>query len=214
MFRLLALFGLCLAAGPAAAAEEPPYSVVLQEGSFEIRDYPALALAEVAAPGDRNSAAYSGFRTLAGYIFGGNARRQSIEMTAPVIELRAGATAEPTGPSSDPRMGHQFRHAARTCHSKRCRNPTIRRSPCGNRVRPASPSFGSPDSRGTILSPQRPPSSKRFWQQRPQTNRTAGHRPIRPSVDALVHAAQRDHDSGRRVSMRYALPAGSRNTLL
>ena len=102
MFLLLALFGLCLAAGPAAAAEEPPYSVVLHEGSFEIRDYPALALAEVTAPGDRNSAAYSGFRTLAGYIFGGNARRQSIEMTAPVIELRAGATAGLSSPSSEP----------------------------------------------------------------------------------------------------------------
>jgi hypothetical protein len=56
MFLLLTLFGLCLVAGPAAAAEEPPYSVVLHEGSFEIRDYPALALAEVTAPGDRNSA--------------------------------------------------------------------------------------------------------------------------------------------------------------
>jgi hypothetical protein len=97
MFLRLALFGLCLAAGPAAAAEGPPYSVVLHEGSFEIRDYPPLALAEVTAPGDRNSAAYSGFRTLAGYIFGGNARRQSIEMTAPVIESRP----EPAGASSE-----------------------------------------------------------------------------------------------------------------
>ena len=89
-------------AAPAAAAEEPPYSVVLHEGSFEIHDYPSLALAEVTAPGGRNSAAYSGFRRLAGYIFGGNARKQSIEMTTPVIELRAGATGEPTSPSSQP----------------------------------------------------------------------------------------------------------------
>ena len=177
MFLLLALFGLCLAAGPAAAAEEPPYSVVLHEGSFEIRDYPALALAEVTAPGDRNSAAYSGFRTLAGYIFGGNARRQSIEMTAPVIELRAGSTAEPTGPSSEPKDGSSVSSCPASCHSKRCRNPTIRRSACGNRVRPASPSFGSPDSRGTILSPPRPPSSKRFWQRK-------GLRPIGPPVIA------------------------------
>ena len=102
MIGRLALFSLCLLAGPATAAEEPPYRLVLQEGSFEIRDYPGLALAEVMAPGDRNSAAYSGFRTLAGYIFGGNARSQSIEMTAPVIELRSGATAGMTGPSSEP----------------------------------------------------------------------------------------------------------------
>jgi hypothetical protein len=66
MIGRLALFSLCLLAGPATAAEEPPYRLVLQEGSFEIRDYPGLALAEVMAPGDRNSAAYSGFRTLAG----------------------------------------------------------------------------------------------------------------------------------------------------
>jgi SOUL heme-binding protein len=100
MLPLLALFGFFFFAGRAAAAEEPPHTVVLDEGSFEIRDYPALALAEVTAPGDRNSAAYSGFRKLAGYIFGGNARKQSIEMTAPVIEARAGAgtaIADPTG---------------------------------------------------------------------------------------------------------------------
>ena len=114
MFLLLALFGLCLAAGPAAAAEEPPYSVVLHEGSFEIRDYPALALAEVTAPGDRNSAAYSGFRTLAGYIFGGNARRQSIEMTAPVIKIARRGDRRAIEPVlGAPRMGHQFRHAPR-----------------------------------------------------------------------------------------------------
>jgi hypothetical protein len=102
MIGRLAVFSLCLLAGPAKAAEEPPYRLVLQEGSFEIRDYPALALAEVTAPGDRNSAAYSGFRTLAGYIFGGNARRQSIEMTAPVIESRPEGTAGATSPPSEP----------------------------------------------------------------------------------------------------------------
>jgi SOUL heme-binding protein len=103
MIPLLGLFGFLVFAGRAAAAEEPPYGVVRHEGSFEIRDYPALALAEVTAPGDRNSAAYSGFRKLAGYIFGRNARKQSIEMTAPVIEARAGAgmtTADPTGSSA------------------------------------------------------------------------------------------------------------------
>jgi SOUL heme-binding protein len=99
MVPFLALLGLLLFADAAAAAEEPPYGVVLNEGSFEIRDYPTVALAEVTELGDRNPAAYRGFRTLAGYIFGGNARKQRIEMMAPVIEQRAGVGTPASSPT-------------------------------------------------------------------------------------------------------------------
>ena len=81
---------LILLRGITSAAEEPPHRVAARDGDFEIRDYPALSLAEVTVQGDRNSAAYAGFRKLAGFIFGANSRRQSIEMTAPVMEARAG----------------------------------------------------------------------------------------------------------------------------
>lgn len=71
------------------ATEEPAFSVVVQEGAFEVRDYPAFVVAEVSVAGDRDEASNAGFRLLAGYIFGGNTRRQSIAMTAPVVQERA-----------------------------------------------------------------------------------------------------------------------------
>jgi hypothetical protein len=70
----------------AMATEEPSFKASLQEGAFEVRDYPALVVAEVTVGGDRGEASYAGFRLLAGYIFGGNTRRQSIAMTAPVMQ--------------------------------------------------------------------------------------------------------------------------------
>jgi hypothetical protein len=83
------LFSLTLAGGSAMAVEQPNYTTLLHENDFELRSYPALVVAEVTVTGDRSAAASKGFRLLAGYIFGGNASRQSIPMTAPVIETRA-----------------------------------------------------------------------------------------------------------------------------
>ncbi|MFC4441736.1 SOUL family heme-binding protein [Caulobacter henricii] len=71
------------------AVEEPAYRSVLRVGAFEIRDYPTLIVAEVSVSGDQKEAAGSGFRLLAGYIFGGNTRRQSIAMTAPVTQVQS-----------------------------------------------------------------------------------------------------------------------------
>ncbi len=75
------------------ATEEPAFKLVLQAEAFEVREYPELIAAEVSVGGDRSEAVSAGFRLLAGYIFGGNTRRQSIAMTAPVIQ------APPTGES-------------------------------------------------------------------------------------------------------------------
>jgi hypothetical protein len=72
--------------GIAMATEEPSYKSILQETPFEIREYPSLIAAEVTVSGERSEAASAGFRLLAGYIFGGNTRKQSIAMTAPVIQ--------------------------------------------------------------------------------------------------------------------------------
>jgi hypothetical protein len=100
-----AVAALMLLGGVASAVEEPPHRVEARDGDFKIRDYPALSVAEVTVQGDRNSAAYPGFRKLPGFIFGANSRKQSIEMTAPVIEARAegalmgNALVEPTGSS-------------------------------------------------------------------------------------------------------------------
>ena len=71
------------------ATEEPTYTVAVHQGEFEVRDYPALIVAEVSVSGTRDEASNAGFRLLAAYIFGGNTRRQSIAMTAPVLQERA-----------------------------------------------------------------------------------------------------------------------------
>lgn len=65
--------------------DEPDYEVVQRIGDMEIRRYPARveAQTEVAEP-DFTAAMEAGFRRLAGYIFGGNAARETLPMTAPV----------------------------------------------------------------------------------------------------------------------------------
>ena len=80
------------------AVEEPPFTLVTRDGAFEVRDYPAQMAAEVAVPGEQKQAANRGFRILAGYIFGGNRRRQSIAMTAPVAMIPGGETIAMTAP--------------------------------------------------------------------------------------------------------------------
>jgi hypothetical protein len=87
---LALLLGLNLMGTPAMATEEPPFTVKSAQGEFEVREYPALVAAEVTVTGDRKDAAGKGFRLLAGYIFGGNTRKQSIAMTAPVTQASTG----------------------------------------------------------------------------------------------------------------------------
>ncbi len=71
------------------ATEEPPYTASLKDGDFEVREYPSLIAAEVTVSGERGDAISAGFRLLAGYIFGGNTKKQSIAMTAPVTQAAA-----------------------------------------------------------------------------------------------------------------------------
>ena len=68
------------------ATQEPEFSVSLRDGVFEVREYPALVAAQVVVTGTRDEASNAGFRLLAGYIFGSNKRKQSIAMTAPVVQ--------------------------------------------------------------------------------------------------------------------------------
>jgi hypothetical protein len=93
---LLASFALI--GSPALAVEEPKFTVALREGPFEIRDYQAAVVAEVTVTGDQREATSKGFRLLAGYIFGGNRRHQSIAMTTPVAQERAGQKIAMTAP--------------------------------------------------------------------------------------------------------------------
>jgi len=65
---------------------EPSWKSVKIDGNIEIRSYDPMIVAEATTTGERSAAINDGFRILAGYIFGGNAGQQSIEMTAPVTQ--------------------------------------------------------------------------------------------------------------------------------
>ncbi len=89
--RAVGIFALFLLSGQfAMATEEPTFTSSLKEGDFEVRSYPALVAAQVSVTGTRDEASNAGFKLLAGYIFGGNTRKQSIAMTAPVVQAQAG----------------------------------------------------------------------------------------------------------------------------
>jgi len=67
------------------SVEEQAYQTVHRDGELEIRFYPPATMATVRMKGTAyREVAGSGFRKLAGYIFGGNDRGQKIAMTAPV----------------------------------------------------------------------------------------------------------------------------------
>lgn len=66
--------------------EEPKYTVIEKREGYEIREYASYIVAEVEVEGDMRTAMNSGFRQLAGYIFGGNTTKSSIAMTVPVMD--------------------------------------------------------------------------------------------------------------------------------
>ncbi len=89
-----------LVTGAAMAVEEPPFTTLVEDGNFEIRDYPALLVAEVTVSGAQKEAANKGFRLLADYIFGNNTSRQDIAMTAPVAQQKESEKIAMTAPVS------------------------------------------------------------------------------------------------------------------
>ena len=103
-----AMLGATLFGTDAMAVEEPAFRSILHEGAFEVRDYPALVVAEVTVSGDQKEAASKGFRLLAGYIFGGNKRRQSIAMTAPVAQAQTSEKIAMTAPVTQIRSAGEW----------------------------------------------------------------------------------------------------------
>ncbi len=81
----LALAG-CSVVGIRSGTPEPAYKIVALVGPVEIRQYAPRLAASVTVPGDEIAARSTGFRRLAGFIFGGNKAQTSIEMTAPVAQ--------------------------------------------------------------------------------------------------------------------------------
>ncbi len=68
------------------AIETPKYTVIKKFEEFEIRQYDTMIIAQTTLPSASYDASSSmGFRRVASYIFGGNDKKQSISMTAPVF---------------------------------------------------------------------------------------------------------------------------------
>ena len=82
----------CSTVGVRSGTEEPAYQSVATVGAIDIRLYGERIAAQTEVTGNSDAARNQGFRRLAGYIFGGNAQRASIAMTAPVSQAGTGGS--------------------------------------------------------------------------------------------------------------------------
>ena len=78
--------------------EQPAYSVIETKNGYEVREYKSYIVAETTVTGNRQEALTSGFRVIADYIFGNNVGKNSIAMTAPVLESTASEKIAMTTP--------------------------------------------------------------------------------------------------------------------
>ena len=83
---LLGAIGMAIFVFVVQNVETPRYVPVLQDGVFEVRDYPPLTVAEVRRQGGRQDALSQGFGPLARYIFAKERGGERIAMTAPVTQ--------------------------------------------------------------------------------------------------------------------------------
>ncbi|MFA7252671.1 MAG: heme-binding protein [Candidatus Paceibacterota bacterium] len=74
-----------------SSAEQAKYSVLKKADGYEIRNYSAHIVAQTIVEGTsvNGDAFNNGFTIIAGYIFGGNVKKESIAMTAPVVVQEA-----------------------------------------------------------------------------------------------------------------------------
>jgi effector-binding domain-containing protein len=68
--------------------EHLEYSVLESKEGYEIRLYPKHIVAQTIVTGSYRESLTSGFRIIAGYIFGGNTKKENIAMTAPVTQVK------------------------------------------------------------------------------------------------------------------------------
>jgi hypothetical protein len=79
---------LCLALfqEKAMAIEESPYTVIEEDGKFQLRQYAPQIVAETILEGTFDEVGNKGFRLLFDYISGNNTKKKKISMTAPVSQ--------------------------------------------------------------------------------------------------------------------------------
>lgn len=89
------------------AIEEPKFQVlnkeVSQDGTFEVRQYAPVIVAETWVAGDMDAASNKGFRAIADYIFGNNQAAGSVpsDNASAKIAMTAPVTLEPVARSSE-----------------------------------------------------------------------------------------------------------------
>ena len=71
-------------------APTPPYRVIQDAATYQIRAYGPTLYAQTTIEGEINEALNKGFRRLASYIFAKERTTEKIEMTAPVLFQQAG----------------------------------------------------------------------------------------------------------------------------
>lgn len=109
------------------AVEEPRFDVLTEDGSYQLRRYAPVIVAETLVEGDMDAASGKGFRVIADYIFGNNTvtaagadnASAKITMTAPVtlepvarsakIAMTAPVTAEPVAADASMATASQWR---------------------------------------------------------------------------------------------------------
>ncbi|MEN8689866.1 MAG: heme-binding protein [Desulfobacterales bacterium] len=91
------------------AIEEVPYTVIEQNGAFELRQYSPHIVAETTVEGAFDQVGSEGFRRLADYINGENRTKQSIAMTAPVSQEAQPEKIAMTAPVGQEKSGDRWR---------------------------------------------------------------------------------------------------------
>jgi hypothetical protein len=78
--------GLLIVSFTSKNIETPKYKVINTYDEVEVRLYPKMVVAKTnLADKSFDNQGSNGFRTIAGYIFGGNEKNEKIAMTAPVV---------------------------------------------------------------------------------------------------------------------------------
>jgi len=90
------------------AVEEAKYTVIVQQGKLEIREYAPSIVAEVIVNDDFEDASGAAFRKLFNYISGDNNGRDKIAMTAPVTQKPEPEKIAMTSPVGQRKSGESW----------------------------------------------------------------------------------------------------------
>lgn len=88
-------------------AEEPDFSILKDQGRFQVREYEPLVVVETMVDAGFNEAAKIAFKRLFGYISGANGAEQEFAMTAPVMALDGNSSRGEKIPMTAPVTGEK-----------------------------------------------------------------------------------------------------------